>query len=180
MILHQNSKKKRTSVEMGSKQREERVNKLTGLERLGKAAQALITPGVAADTPQVQAKMKKKFPPRRREVRDYVGGMPEATAAELGDFVKIVRSFNAGTGPGPTGLRVQSIRELIGEDGADPCAEAVFRVVMLFVEGEVPNYLRSWYGGGTLVGRMMLHWNKMPVLLLLGNRFAALQARLRF
>ena len=71
---------------------------------------------------------------------------------EEGDFAKQLRGFKSGTGPGPTGLRTQFIKEMVGEEGDDPCVEAIFRVVMLFVEGKAPRYLQKWYGGGTLIG----------------------------
>ena len=47
---------------MNSKVREQRVNKLTAAGRASKAMQGLITPGMAADTPAVRAKMAAKFP----------------------------------------------------------------------------------------------------------------------
>ena len=43
------------------KTREARVNKLAGLGRIGAAMQALISPGVAADTPAVEGKLDGKF-----------------------------------------------------------------------------------------------------------------------
>jgi len=101
--------------------------------------------------PQLERKLTKKFLERVREVEDpWV--LPEAVAAELGDFITQLRSFKTGTGPGPTGLRAQFIKEMVGDDGDDPCVEAIFRVVMLFVEARVPKYLRRWYAGGSLVG----------------------------
>ena len=99
---------------MSKKVREERVNKLTGLNRVSKAMQTFLTAGVAADTPAVQKKLGGKFPRRSRLVSDP-GVLPEATAAELEDFVKQVQTFKAGSGPGPTGLRPQFIKELVGE-----------------------------------------------------------------
>ena len=57
-----------------------------------------------------------------------------------------------GAGPGPSGLRPQFLKELVGEDGDDPCVDAMYRVTMLFIEGKVPRYLGRWYGGGALVG----------------------------
>ena len=114
--------------------------------------QALISPGVAADTPLVQAKLEAKFPQRSIPVQNRGGSVPDATAAEVLDFIKQVQGFKVGTGPGPSGLRVQFIKELIGEDGDDACVEAVFRLLMFFVEGKVPDFLGPWYGGGTLVG----------------------------
>ena len=70
----------------------------------------------------------------------------------MGDFVKQVQSFDASAGAGPTGLRPQFIKELVGEDGDDPRVQATFQLSVLFVEGRVPRFLRQWYAGGTLVG----------------------------
>ena len=58
---------------ISAKMREGRVNKLTSLGRVGKAIQALITPGVAADTATVRSKLSGKFPQRSFVVvLDYV------------------------------------------------------------------------------------------------------------
>ena len=46
------------------KAREQRVNKLASMGKASKAMQALITPGVAADTDAVRAKLGAKFPER--------------------------------------------------------------------------------------------------------------------
>ena len=94
--------------------------------------------------------------------------MPEATDSGFDDFVKQVGSFPSGTGPGPTGLRPQFFKELVGENGDDPCVEAMFRVAMLFVDGRVPRFLARFYAGGTLVGigkdDQPLHVDARPIV----------------
>ena len=90
--------------------REQRVNK-AGLGRVSKAVQAIISPGLAADTPAVQGTLAKKFP-RRNLVVEGGRVLPEATAAEIEDFIKQLKTFKSDAGPGPTGLRPQFLKEM--------------------------------------------------------------------
>eukprot|EP00973_Karenia_brevis_P068967 9586855-Karenia_brevis.AAC.1 len=66
---------------MGKAEREDRVGKLAGLARISKAVQAIISPGLAADTPAVQRKLAAKFP-RRSQAVERGRVLPEATSAE--------------------------------------------------------------------------------------------------
>jgi len=143
-------KKSRAKGGISKEAREQRVNKLTGKGKSGKAMQALITPGVAADNATVRGKLGGKF--LNRALRVVLGYLPNAAGAEVEDFIKEVRSFDADAGAGPSGLRPRFMKELVGEKGEDPCVQAMFEVTMLFVEGRVPRFLRQWYAGGTLVG----------------------------
>eukprot|EP00973_Karenia_brevis_P055051 7653726-Karenia_brevis.AAC.1 len=59
--------KKKNKGGMGREEREDRVNKLAGLGRVSKAVQAIISPGLAADTTAVQRKLAAKFPRRAQE-----------------------------------------------------------------------------------------------------------------
>ena len=73
---------------ISAKMREGRVNKLTSLGRVGKAIQALITPGVAADTATVRSKLSGKFPQRGFAVVLEQPVMPVSAGAEAEDFLK--------------------------------------------------------------------------------------------
>ena len=99
--------KRRSGGGMNKKVREERVNKLTAVGRASKAMQGLITPGMAADTPAVRAKMAAKFPQRSLAVNRTQSFLPAAAGVEVGDFIKAVGTFDASAGAGPTGLRPQ-------------------------------------------------------------------------
>ena len=129
---------------MNNKVREQRVNKLTALGRASKAMQGLITPGMAADTPAVRAKMAAKFPQRSLPVNITQGFLPPAAGVEVGDFIKAVGTFDSSAGAGPTGLRPQFVKELVGVGADDPCVQAVFDVSALFIQGWVPRFLRQW------------------------------------
>ncbi len=65
--------------------REQGVNKLASKGKAGKAMQRIITPGVAADTAKVRAKLAAKFPLRALAV--VLGFLPAAAGAEVEDFV---------------------------------------------------------------------------------------------
>jgi hypothetical protein len=111
-------KKRSRKGGISSKAREQRVNKLVSKGKAGKAMQALITPGVAADTDKVRGRLGNKFPARVLDV--ILGHLPAAAGAEVEDFVNQVKTFDASAGAGPSGLRPQFIKELVGEGGEDP------------------------------------------------------------
>ena len=74
-----------------------------------------------------------------------LGRLLAAVGAEVEDFVKQVKSFDSDAGPGPSGLRPQFIKDLVGEAGDDPshaCKQC----------SRVPKFLSRWFAGGTLVG----------------------------
>ena len=78
--------------------------------------QSLISPGVAADTAKVRNKLASKFPVRSVPIFIAGGQLPQPAGAEVGDFVNQVQAFDASAGAGPTGLRPQFIKELVGEE----------------------------------------------------------------
>ena len=64
--------------------------------------------------------------------------LPQASGTEVEHFIKQLDTFKAGAGAGPTGLRPQLIKELVGVSGGDPCVDAMHQISVLFVEGRVP------------------------------------------
>ena len=119
---------------------------------IGRAVTAIVSVGLAADTDTVQRALGAKFPVREFPVTPGGMALPQATGTEVEHFIKQLETFKAGAGAGPTGLRPQFIKELVGVSGDDPCVDAMHQVAVLFAEGRVPKYLRKWYGGGTLIG----------------------------
>ena len=105
---------------------EEFVCREAGLGRVGKAIAALVSPGIAADTPKVEKKLGDKFPRREIPVTVSARALPQPAGAEIDDFIRELKKFKSGTGAGPTGLRPQFLKELVGEAGDDPCVAAMF------------------------------------------------------
>ena len=54
--------------------------------------------------------------------------LPQAAGVEMEDFVKVLHSFDSGAGAGPSGLRPQFLLELVGEEGDEPVARAIYEV----------------------------------------------------
>ena len=137
---------------LSAKAREETVNRQAGLGRIGRAVTAIVSVGLAADTDKVQRALRAKFPVREFPVTPGGMALPQASGIEVEYFIKQLDTFKAGAGAGPTGLRPQFIKELVGVSGDDPCVDAMHRVAVLFAEGRVPRYLRRWYGGALSLG----------------------------
>ena len=52
--------------------------------------------------------------------------MPEAAGVEPQDLIKELRTFNEGAAAGPSGLRAQFLKEMVGDNGDEPVARAIF------------------------------------------------------
>ena len=125
------------------------VERLVMTGRAGQALQRLLSPGLAHDTPAVQAKLAAKFPAPSIPPRSPAlvpGNTPEIPAPLL---LKALQSFQVGKGPGPDGLRADFLRLLCGETGdVGSFVELVRDFVQLLAEGHAPIALRAWIGGG--------------------------------
>ena len=55
-----------------------------------------------------------------------------------------LRGWTKGAGAGLTGLRAQSLLEMIGDNGDEAVIATFAELVQLFVDGHAPKYLRNW------------------------------------
>ena len=133
------------------KQKAEAVGRLAALGRAGKEIQRIISPGLAKNTTKVEAKLRSKFPRCRRPRNPRGPVPPPAMMVDAERLVEVIRSLSD-SAAGPSGLRPQFLKEVIGDDIEDPIVGVMVAFAQLFVDGLVPRYLRQWYGGGTLVG----------------------------
>ena len=76
------------------------------LGKSGKALRAITSPGVAADTPEVQKVLEEKFPDRKEEIRARPVP-PQSCEVTPRGVAKGIQGFDKGAGCGPTGLRPQ-------------------------------------------------------------------------
>ena len=124
------------------KRRLEAVGKLAALGRPGKAIHRLISPGLASNTRRIEEKLKSKFPIAQRP-RDLRGPVPPpANMVEAEKIVEVIRSL-ADSGAGPTGLRPQFLKEMVGDDIEDPVVGIFVAFLQLFIDGDAPTYLRQ-------------------------------------
>ena len=126
------------------------VERLVSLGRSGEAGRRLVSPGLAEDTPQVRQRLLAKIPPRDGPVisSDGVAPPPDIPA----DVVyKAIFSLKKGAGPGPGG---DFLRDLLSQhpEKEEPLGLIYREFVQLLVNAEAPSFLRSFLGGGRLVG----------------------------
>ena len=143
---------RRKQREDTTRSRQEACVRLAGLNRPGAAMQRLVSPGLAGCTQKVKAKLLAKFPAFDHDncPPRLASPLPAQIAAEA--VARSIRSFPRGAGAGPTGLRADFLAQCIGRGDDDPYVQTFRDLAQLFADGYAPSYLRSWYGGGSLVG----------------------------
>ena len=93
---------------------QQRINSHVASGSLSKAAKELVSSGIHADCPVVAAKLRALHPQARLPL-----SLPEVPArvpsfdCEPGEVRATLRSFPVATAPGPTGLRVDHLRECV-------------------------------------------------------------------
>ena len=115
----------------------------------GKAMQRLSGAPVAKPTPEIVAAMRSKFPPRpAHQHSSSRPPAPPANEVSVEDVIGAVKSFPRGAAPGPTGLRSDFLKQIVG-DGGDvlPGAHLLTSLVNLLADGRAPAALRPYLGG---------------------------------
>ena len=103
----------------------------------GKAMQRLSGAPVAEPTPEIVAAMRSKFPPRpAHQHSSSRPPAPPANEVSVEDVIGAVKSFPRGAAPGPTGLRPDFLKQIVG-DGGDvlPGAHLLTSLVNLLADG---------------------------------------------
>ena len=115
---------------------------------LGKAVNRLVSPGLAPDTPEVEAKMRSKFiDPPRGQAMSRRPAAPPATTLSDDEVAKAIRSFQWGAGAGPSGCRPDFLRQVIGTKSDRPGLRLVAELCNLLADGQAPPALRPFFGG---------------------------------
>ena len=115
-----------------------------------KAMSRLTSPGLAPDTPEIEGIMRRKFvdPPLSQQMSTR----PQAPAAnEISPegVAKGVASFAKGAGCGPSGLRSDFVKQVIGEEGDKPGIGVITSMCTLLANGLAPKKLAPFIGGAT-------------------------------
>ena len=114
----------------------------------GKAVDRLISPGLAPDTPAVEAKMRSKFiDPPSGQASSRRPAAPSATILSNEEIAKAIRSFQWGAGAGPSGCRPDFLRQIIGSKADRPGLRLVTELCNLLADGRAPREVRPFFGG---------------------------------
>lgn len=82
----------------------------------GKAVQRLSGPGLAANTPLIEGIMRSKFvDPLPHQATSTRPPTPASNILSEESVVSTARSFKKGAGPGPSGLRPDFVKQVVGE-----------------------------------------------------------------
>ena len=143
----------RRSEKQGWNSRVQEVERLTGLGRISQALSRLTSPGLAANTAAVRSALLAKFPaiPGARQASARHPPPPPGLI-EMPVFLRALRSFAVGVGPGPDGLRADFLKALVGVTDDDPILHTLRDFAQLLADGGAPTYLRPWLAGGQLIG----------------------------
>ena len=99
---------------------DEQTNRLVAAGRPGQAIARLTSPGLALDTETVRQKLLAKFPHFDHASAPLRLEPPLSIEVEADQIVRALKSFKRGIGPGPTGLRADFLRQVVGNSATKP------------------------------------------------------------
>ena len=131
-----------------------KISSAIGLSReglLGKACQALVSPGVASNTPEVWDLLRQKHP-RGPHPSLPVSSSPPVNHVLPHDFniLSVLHSFPKGTVCGPSGLRIQHLLDAAQVHLPIPICPSLRGVVDILASGRAPVSVSKFLAGGSL------------------------------
>ena len=131
-----------------------KISSAIGLSReglLGKACQALVSPGVAPNTPEVWNLLRQKHP-RGPHPSLPISWSPPVNHVLPHDFniLSVIHSFPKGTACGPSGLRIQHLLDAAQVHLPTPICSSLRGVVDILASGRAPVSVSKFLAGGSL------------------------------
>ena len=116
----------------------------------GKSCSALTSGGLAKVCPATRDKLESMHPPALAQGRSPVASLahPPDIPPEL--VARMLRSFPAGTAPGPSGLRAQHLLDSLSPACKTTVIEQLASVTLLLAQGAVPECLSRHLAGAKL------------------------------
>ena len=122
--------------------------------RSRQAADALTSPGLCPHTDKVRQLLIEKHPADSEEIGSQPRPPPPAADRIATSTLALsIMSFARGTGAGPTQLKAEHLKIVIGEGGQEEELLSLAALAKVFADGHVPKHLAKYYAGGNLVGR---------------------------
>eukprot|EP00731_Ephydatia_muelleri_P011585 Em0006g479a len=131
-----------------------KISSAIGLGReglLGKACQALVSPGIAPNTQEVWNSLQQKHP-KGAQPSLPTSSSPPVTHVLPQDFniLSVLHSFPKGTACGPSGLRIQHLLDSAQIHLSVPLCSSLRGVVDILVSGRAPISVSKFLAGGSL------------------------------
>ncbi|KAL5499483.1 hypothetical protein EMCRGX_G010909 [Ephydatia muelleri] len=118
---------------------------------LGKACQALVSPGIAPNTQEVWNSLQQKHP-KGAQPSLPISSSPPVTHVLPQDFniLSVLHSFPKGTACGPSGLRIQHLLDSAQIHLSVPLCSSLRGVVDILASGRAPISVSKFLAGGYL------------------------------
>jgi hypothetical protein len=114
----------------------------------GKAVKRLTSLGFAPDTPQTEAVMRSKFPAPPPDQSNYkLPDAPPSNEISEDNLLSTIRSFARGAGPGPSGLRPDLLKQLLGLQTSADMLKIMTAFANLMANGEAPVQVAPFLAG---------------------------------
>eukprot|EP00731_Ephydatia_muelleri_P015149 Em0008g869a len=131
-----------------------KISSAIGLGReglLGKACQALVSPGIAPNTQEVWNSLQQKHP-KGAQPSLPTSSSPPVTHVLPQDFniLSVLHSFPKGTACGPSGLRIQHVLDSAQIHLSVPLCSSLRGVVDILASGRAPISVSKFLAGGSL------------------------------
>jgi hypothetical protein len=114
--------------------------------------QRLTSLGLAAETPEIRQKLLDKFPAFDWTQTTEIYPSAPVPQLEPEAVARAIRSLEDGVAPGPTGLRNDFLKQLLGKKEDYPILSTFTQWVQFLAEGRIPKEVRGWFLGGKLFG----------------------------
>ena len=125
---------------------------MISLGRIGEVTRRLVSPDLASDTSTIRAQLLRKFP-NRNESDGYDDEVVQSPDISFETISSIIYSFRRGVGPGPDGRCGDFLRDLYGQRFDEESIDKIFHdLVQLLTDGQGPDFLRPFFGGGSSCG----------------------------
>ena len=138
----------------GTRSPAERRDFAVGLAREGfdgKACAALLAEGLSPETPDTIAALRALHPPQSPPSTCELHALPPGPTIAAGVVSRALQSFPASTAPGPSGLRVQHLREACLPGSTDCFLDHINGVVSLLSNGQACAAVAPFLAGASLV-----------------------------
>ena len=150
------SKSKHRVAEEDKSQEQRNVMRATKLAQQGqytRSLQALTSAGLAQQDSATVEALKAKHPVAENPPTSRPQSDTPQMSFSPAQVYKVIRSFNKGSAPGPSGLRAEHLKAIVRSappDKTDKATEAITKLVNIMVAGKVPRRVAPFLCGARL------------------------------